>query len=168
MKHKQLRLGIIAVCLTVCLPALFGCRQEGDGRVSANGSAIDAEAQKAAQRFADATFVKCGGASYATDGGQIWELRDMKVVAQPQDPQIAEDHKQDRKRKGIDLFGEIYFDCSSGRIYNYGWMNWPRGQCGYSTVQLVHQKGLWLYVMGSTLEELQKTTKRVSCDRIPR
>jgi hypothetical protein len=47
-------------------------------------------------------------------------------------------------------------------------MSWPRNQCGYNSVRLQHQKGLWLYEMGSTLEEVQKTHKHASCDKIPR
>jgi hypothetical protein len=92
----------------------------------------------------------------------------MKVVAQPQDPQIAEDYKEDRKRKGIDWYGDVFFECSSGRIYNFGWMNWGTGVCGYNSVQLVHQKGLWLYETGVTLEQWQKTRKPLSCAKIPK
>jgi hypothetical protein len=165
MNYKGLSHRVSKVCFVLFLFTMLGCR-EGE-RVSASGSPLNAEAQKAAQRYADLVFVKCGDSSYATDGGQIWQLRNMKVVVQPQNPQIAENYQEERKRKGIDWYGDIHFECTSGRIYNYGWLNWPRGTCGYESSLLVHEKGLWLYGMGNTLEEVQKRTKRASCDKIP-
>jgi hypothetical protein len=94
-------LRVFAAALAILLIEALGCRQDADGTVSASGRSINAEAQRAAQQYADATFVKCGNVSYATDGGQIWELRDMKVVAQPQDPQMAKDYEQTTRGRGL-------------------------------------------------------------------
>jgi hypothetical protein len=167
MNQKYFLVRVFVICLASSIFALLGCRGGNDNSVSASGSSMNAEAQRAAQRYADVEFIKCGDSSYATDGGQIWQLRNMKVVAQPQNREMAELHEEDRKRQGIDWYGDIHFECTSGRIYNFGWMDWPVNVCGYNSVQLVHQKGVWFYGMSETLEHLQKTKRPLSCEKIP-
>jgi hypothetical protein len=164
MDHKQYSSRVLAVPVAFCILMALGCRESA----SASSSAIDKEAQKAAQQFAEINFTKCGDVSYATDGSQIWELSKMKVVADPENPQLAAMHEESRKRRGVDWDGAVRFECSSGRLYNYGWMNWPPGQCGYHSIHLVHQGGFWLYDTGESLEQWQKHTKSVRCEQIPR
>ncbi len=135
------------------------------------GSSIDTDAQKAAERYAAMQFVKCGDVSYENVFGEIRAFRNLKVTAIPQDPERAADYKERRKRQGIDWYGDIELECTSSNFFSFGRSTGWTNKCLGSSLQLVHQKGVWLYGMGSTLEDLEKakqSSKPVTCQNAPR
>ena len=160
--HKQ----FMQVCLAAYLFGVASCTS-----TSAAGSSIDAEAQKAAERYAAMQFVKCGDVSYESNFGEIHAFRNLKVSATPQDPERAADYKESRQRQGIDWYGSIQFQCTSSNMYSTGSSTgWTNGRCMQSSVKLIHQKGVWRYEMGSTLEQLaeaKKSQKPFTCENAP-
>ncbi len=129
------------------------------------------EAQKAADRYAAMQFVKCGDVSYESNFGEIHAFRNLKVIARHQDPERAADYKESRQRQGIDWYDSIEFECTASNIYSMGRSTgWTNGRCMESSIKLVHQKGVWRYEMGSTLEQLteaKKSQKPLTCENVP-
>lgn len=170
MKEKSFLRLFVMTSLGFSAMGVLGCSQNN---VSASGTQMDREAQKAADRFAAVEFIKCGEYSYSTNGSDVWQLKDLKVMAVSKDSDAPPEYKAEQARKGIDWHGSIHFDCSSGRLYNRygGHADWAR-ECGLSSVGLMHQKGEWLYSNPrKTLEEWQamkKFGKQITCENVPR
>lgn len=148
--------------LSILIVILVGC---------SSSQTLTTEAQKAADRYAAMQFVKCGDVWYQGSIGEITAYRNLKVIAVPQDPERAADYKESRARKGIDWFGSIHLECTSSNMYSMGRSTgWSNGRCVGSSIKLVHQKGVWLYGMESTWDDLQKTKqsrKPLTCENVP-
>lgn len=165
MSKKQFQRQFMQICFAAYLFAVAGCTS-----TSAAGSSLNVDAQKAAEKYASKVLAKCGDSFYGRTS-QLLEMKDLKIVATPEDPEIAADHKAMRERQGIDWFGSIHFECSAYRYYSYNqWGPWnqsPKRHCGYNSVKLVHQKDVWLYDTGMTLQQVMDTTQPLLCTEIP-